>query len=454
MPVGFVTSKLRLRRSTGTGDTVGEQQLGARGAGDNINMDCGGLERRTFLKGAVGAAGGVAGSVLFSTVAPASAHARRATGGLVAATQASVGRRYGAGPLPKVLRSQRALAGNAVTAGTLPITAGGTTFEMAQETRWLDDKHFGVGRWDGSMSIFEFETAPFDGPLMSVVVNDPAFQGVEMLTPLPGNVIATSNDAGSISLWQAPHGDWTQLRPLRVYPFNSSLGFATSGVAVTTTSATTLVVGHVNGYLSIWIYNEAAHTLTFRCSVNVQNPNPTNPFNDHTVEDVEVADSAAGVVVAGSEDGYVTMISLPSGTILSQTVFNPQAQRGINALQVNNNQLLVANCSVGPTDYNVWYYALDKSNWSITLLDKAALKIDASLPQVFNFDVIWGRYAGGSAWFASTEEGALWMGKPSDTALNPIGYEQLTGPLGSALAYRGGNLVMVAYDLYQFVTGG
>jgi hypothetical protein len=44
------------------------------------------------------------------------------------------------------------------------------------------------------------------------------------------------------------------------------------------------------------------------------------------------------------------------------------------------------------------------------------------------------------------------MGQPTGGSLNPIGYQQLTGPLGSALAYQDGQLVMVSYDLYQFST--
>lgn len=119
---------------------------------------------------------------------------------------------------------------------------------------------------------------------------------------------------------------------------------------------------------------------------------------------------------------------------------------------MSGNRLIVANCSVGPDDYNTWYFAIDKSNWSITLLDKKNLIIDTGRPQVFNFDIVWGQYSGGRCWFASTEEGALWMGTASATSLTTVGYQQLTAPLGSALAYQGGDLVMVAYDLYQFTT--
>jgi len=400
-----------------------------------------GVGRRGFLLGATGLAAGTVGAALLP-----SPEAAASTGKIAAGAGRSAGTPDRA-PLPKVLRSQRALAGAALTT-SLPITQNGTTYEMAQEARWLDGQHFAVGRWDGSMSIFQFETAPYVGPLIARAVNDHAFQGVEMVTSLPGNAIVTSNDGSSIGLFKTSDGNWSHLHFVRKYAYSSSLGFASSGAF----AGSTLVLGHTSGYLSIWNYNAGTQTLQFAKSVNVQNPNPTNPWNDHTIEDVVVANAAGTVVAAGSEDGYVTFLSVPSGTVLSQTVFNPGAQRGINAIDIQGDKLLVANCSVGPSDYNTWYYSINQSTWAITLLDKANLIINSSLPQVFNFDVVWGTDNGSPCWFASTEEGALWMGQPSGGSLNPIGYEQLTAPLGSALAYRDGQLVMVAYDLYQFST--
>jgi hypothetical protein len=61
--------------------------------------------------------------------------------------------------------------------------------------------------------------------------------------------------------------------------------------------------------------------------------------------------------------------------------------------------------------------------------------------------------SGEECWFAATEEGALWMGTATPTALRPGGYQQLSGPIGAALNTRGDRLVVVADDLYQFVTG-
>ena len=141
---------------------------------------------------------------------------------------------------------------------------------------------------------------------------------------------------------------------------------------------------------------------------------------------------------------------------MSQTVFNPAAQRGINSVSAHGDKLLVSNCSVGADDYNTWYFSVDPATWSLTLLDKANLIADTSLVQAFNFDTIWGAYSGGMCWFASTEEGLLWMGTVTGDKLSVLGSESLAdGSFGAALAYAAnpGRLVATIGNLYQYQTG-
>lgn len=64
----------------------------------------------------------------------------------------------------------------------MPLTQGGTTYDMAQKVTWIDSEHFAVGRWDGSMSILAFQTAQYVGPVVTTVVNTPADEGVQ-ITP-------------------------------------------------------------------------------------------------------------------------------------------------------------------------------------------------------------------------------------------------------------------------------
>jgi hypothetical protein len=116
--------------------------------------------------------------------------------------------------------------------------------------------------------------------------------------------------------------------------------------------------------------------------------------------------------------------------------------------------LLIANCSVGPNDKNLWYYWIDGNNWRVTLRDSTKLQVDQTLAQVFNFDVIWGYYSKGLCWFSTTEEGYLWMGTiQNNQSLNIIGNQQVTAKLGAALGMSiNGDLALAAYDLYEFNT--
>lgn len=358
--------------------------------------------------------------------------------------------------LPKALRSRQALT--ATTQAALPITQHGTTFNLAQVVRWLDSEHFAVGRWDGTMSIFSFQTAPFVGPLVTTAVNTPSSQGVQMITRLPSGCLATSNDFGSMLLWAKESSGWNTLRLKSAVAYDSALGVATSGAWFDTGSPTsTLVVGHDSGFISIWSFHASRRTLTLQRTVDLRNPNPVNPFGSHVMYGMcpLATSGSSAVVVCGSDDGFVSLVRVPAGTVLSQTVFNPSAQRGINSVSARGNRLLVANCSVGADDDNLWYFAINPSTWALTLLDSMNLIIDPAEIQSFNFDTIWGQYSGGPCWFAGTEEGALWMGTAGGT-LQLIGNQPLAdGAIGAALDFTTGpgRLVAVIHDLNQFSTG-
>ncbi|HUZ25285.1 MAG TPA: hypothetical protein VMV07_16135 [Streptosporangiaceae bacterium] len=414
--------------------------------------------RRAFLRGgAVALATGAGAALALPGQAEASTASAAAVKFGTSATRYWATRTPLTAPVPPALRSQQALTGaGPEQASTVPLTQGGTTYDMAQEVTWLDSEHFAVGRWDGSLSIFAFESAQYTGPLITTAVNTPAEEGVQMITRLPACAVVTSNDDASLGLWVAPAGQWADLRLARTVSYGSSLGVATSGTWLSAGSPSTLVVGHDSGFVSLWSYNPANRALIFSKSVNLQNPNPVNPFDSHVIYGMAtLTPGPSGVVVAGSDDGYVSLIAVPSGNILSQTVFNPSAQRGINSVSVQGNRLLVSNCSVGPDDYNLWYYSIQTAPWGVTLLDKTNLIIDTQRAQVFDFDAIWGSYASGPCWFASTEEGVLWMGT-ADTGIDVIGYQDLSDrAVGAALAYTNGpgRLAVVIDDLNQFSTG-
>jgi WD40 repeat protein len=326
---------------------------------------------------------------------------------------------------------------------------------MAQETTWIDMQHFAVGRWDGSLSIFAFNASPTAGPVISRAVNTPAFEGVQMITWLAPGVFASSNDESSIIVWSSPSGNWTDLRVMATLPYDQSLGVANSGESVVLGTALYLAVGHANGFISLWSGNTDGSGLQFFQSLDVRNPNPTNPWGLHNIRGISSMFSmnSTAYLASGSEDGYITVFRLPDGAILSQTVYNLGAQRGVNSVAAFGQNLLISNCAVGPNDKNLWYYWVDGNNYSVTLKDSVNLRVNPSAPQVFNFCTIWGVFNGQVGFFSSTEEGALWVGTiDQNQHITVLGYQTVFGSLGSALGFNGRNLIVINYNLYEFTT--
>jgi hypothetical protein len=403
--------------------------------------------RRSLLMGAVGVGAAT------TLPAPALAEPREVASPVTRALGGT------ALPLPPAVRSRQALlarSGQRTLSG-LPITRHGTTYNLAQVVRWLDQDRFAVGRWDGTLSIFEFETAPYVGPLVTTVANSPSATGVQMITVLPRQTMVTSNDSGSMALWSSRDGGWSDLRLRGTVTYDPALGVATSGVWFAEGTPTTLAVGHDSGLLSLWSFDPDRRSLRLRKTVDLRNPTPVNPWNAHVMYGAcsLVPSGSDATVVMGSDDGYISLVRVPSGEVLSQTVFNPAAQRGINCVSAHGDKILVANCSVGVDDRNLWYFTVDHPTGKLTLRDSANLLIDADEIQAFNFDVKWGESSGGPCWFAGTEEGVLWMGT-ADAGLALTGYERLDdGTIGAALDYTGGSgrLAVVIHNLNQFSTG-
>lgn len=366
--------------------------------------------------------------------------------------------------VPPVIRSRQHLASqgvrlaleNAVAPITLPIVTDGVTYNMAQEVSWLDDRHFAIGRWDGSLSIFAFNDSRTAGPIISKAINTPALEGVQMITWLAPRLFASSNDNSSIVLWSTPSGTWSDLQQSALLRYDEDLGVANSGESVTLGGDIFLAVGHASGFVSLWAGAKNDFDWKMLATVDLRNAHPTNPWNLHNIRGISLLNAGLdeAYLVTGSEDGFISVVRIPDGQILSQTVYNPAAQRGINSVSAFGNHVLIANCAVGSDDKNLWYFVIDEKTWKGTLVDSKNLRVNASAPQVFNFCSIWGRSDGQPCFFASTEEGALWMGTVGlNRGLNVLGYEIVYGNLGSAMAYNvNGTLVVINYNLYEFRT--
>lgn len=354
-----------------------------------------------------------------------------------------------------LLRSRRALEAEgtsllppgALRPTDLPIGVRGTTYSMAQESIWVDNAHFAVGRWDGSLSVFSFENAPNTGPEITVAASDQSAEGVQMLESIAPLGFVSSGGPSQLTVWTAADAQWQRLTGTS-YAYDAKLEAANSAVYIP--GAPWIAVGHASGFLTVWSINPSLQ-LSKVGELDLRNPHPVNPWGIHNIRGVKLL--RPGLVVAGSEDGYISVVDIVQGKIIAQVVYNPVAQRGINGIALSGLELLVANCSVGPTDSNLWLYNINPGTLKPELCDRARLVVNQQAPQVFNFCVEWGNYQRNRGFFCSTEEGALWAGKVSGGQIEPFGYIQVTPALGSAIANQpDGRLALVGYDLHQYDT--
>lgn len=355
---------------------------------------------------------------------------------------------------PLVLRSLRAL--DKAAAPQLPIQRLGTTYTMAQAVSWVDFEHFAVGRWDGTLSIFNMTSSVTQGALITTAFSPPSDQGVQMVEWIAQNTFITSNDESSMIVWQSTDSTFETVDNIQTLSYASSYGVANSATAQNIGDTLYVVTGHEAGYLLIWQGALDGTGLSFVKAVDLTSATPVNPWNLQNIRGVSwfMSDSTSIKVVTGSENGEICVVDVPSGNVLSRTVFNPNAQRGINAVSVAGQNLLVANCSVGSSDKNLWYYWIDGNTWSVTLRSSINLIVDTSRTQVFNFDVTWAFANNNIVFFSATEEGVLWMGTiVNNSTISMTGYESVAvADLGAALAAGVGNLAYVAYNVSSFDT--
>jgi hypothetical protein len=139
------------------------------------------------------------------------------------------------------------------------------------------------------------------------------------------------------------------------------------------------------------------------------------------------------------------LVRIPEGEITARCRYNPSAQRGINDIDVCEDYLAVANCSVGQQDKNLWLFRITDSGF--TFLDACNLKCNAELNQIFNFCVDQGIVDGTQYFFSATQEGVVWVGTVEGGALCPIGTQKVSASSGAALSYApGSRLLAVAGD--------
>jgi hypothetical protein len=339
------------------------------------------------------------------------------------------------------------LVAASVSGATAPLPHAGKweKYAMAQAASWLDPRHLAVGRWDGAMTVFAVPEPQAESLALVGIAATPARQPIEMIVPISATRLVTSNDDGSLADWR--FAATTGLRLAGTAVHDRRYGTANSAVVVARGERTWLATGHANGWVLVW--DVAPRPPRLVRAVDVRSPDPVKRPGGEMLRNVRgLVVSADDFVVAGAEDGDLSVMTIPEARVVNRVRFNPAAQLGINALALVDDLLLVGNCAKGTSDRNLWLFRLDGT--TLTRLDSTNLVHDGTRPQVYTFDVESEAAGGERRFYASTEEGLVWGGRIEANALRVLWRQPVDAGLGAALALRAHRLGAVSYNLRVF----
>ncbi|PRP93864.1 hypothetical protein ENSA7_79050 [Enhygromyxa salina] len=126
-----------------------------------------------------------------------------------------------------------------------------------------------------------------------------------MVQRLAPNVFVSSNDHETLLVWRSADGRWTDLEQDVVLAYEPGLGVANSADSFRIGVALYLVVGHANGFVTIWSGTSSGAKFARIATVNLRSANPLNPWGLHNVRGVAwlCTSGSHGYVVTGSENG-------------------------------------------------------------------------------------------------------------------------------------------------------
>ena len=320
-----------------------------------------------------------------------------------------------------------------------------TEYTRVQSGDWIDKERFVIGRWDGSVAVFEKPAlGSYETPRLLDIRRTSDGSGVELVIALKDGYVVSSDGNAQLRVWKP--GDPS---PGQAVAYDAVYGPANSATETEANGQHLLVTGHQEGYLLVWSYQGGRIALQSTIDLRSQNPIPS-PYPLKNIRGV--AEWSKTKVIAGSEDGDLTMIDVTSGKILLRQRYNSFAQRGINSISVLGDFLLVANCSVGRTDSNLWLFRIEPSQF--VLLDSVNLIDDQARPQSFDFDADLANILGKQRFFASTEEGYLWTGTVENNRLAVFKSAFVASEGGALLDISpdGSTLVAAADKVFLFDT--
>ncbi len=309
---------------------------------------------------------------------------------------------------------------------------------LAQAAIWLNDEELVIGRWDGTITIFSYK----DSLSVLQALVTPMKQGITMLERINDFVFISSNGSSSIALWERNEKEYFLKN---TYNFNSCFGEADSAKVIEIENQQFLLTGHSEGYLLIWKFtNEGLSLLNF---INLRsNYLLDSPYKLWNIR--SILSWKNQMIITASEDGDLCMVDVLKGAVVLRQKYNENAKRGINHIFISGDYLLLSNCTVGPSDRNLWLYQIEKDKF--VYLDSKKLIANENLEQAFSFDVAAITQGENIYFFCSTEEGLLWFGQIENDSLRILNYKKVSPQGGAALTILpiSNRIASVGYNIH------
>lgn len=316
----------------------------------------------------------------------------------------------------------------------------------AQTVAWIDYPRFVVGRWDGTITVHHHRTDIAE-PTQDVAaqLRIPSSSGVQMViqSPLSDQSFISSNDESSLVLW-----DWDgEEHHSLLLTYNGVCGTAVSAAIHETAAGKFLVIGHEHGYLTFW--EAAAGTLRVIKQLAVRSPSPVT-WPDHGWHVRGLSDYSCGRIISASEDGDLCIVTVPKGEIVYRVRYSQEATRGLNDLATLNDWVIGASCSGEDNEENLWLFK--KTNDSLQSSGAIRLVKSSSRPRSFCFSVELCEQSGSDYFFATTEEGLLWVGRIKRSGqMEVLRTDQVAESGGAALSFAKAKpiLAIAAYEVHS-----
>lgn len=278
-----------------------------------------------------------------------------------------------------------------------------TTYNYCQSLKWLDEYRFAIGRFDGTLSIFDIRDKDNGFTASQVLLNEDHSQ-ITTIEPTKHNMTFISNGKGSINLLSYDGSSYYWANRL---DFDLSFGEFNSGCEINFNDEDYFVSGHENGYIVIWKWDGEKYIEDGYMDIRSKNPIEAE-FMIKNIRGVKPYKDAT--VITACEDGDLALIDIVKKEEIFRMRYRKDAKLGMNGLSISGEYLLSSNCTNG-NEPNLNLYRL-KDN-KIIPLDNIYLAKDKDRKNIYGvtIDFYENRFT------ISTSEYYIWFGEVVDDEL-------------------------------------